>query len=60
MFGQSAFFLGSFVFCVLGFNACTWLQEHPDNIVEEVIEDVIQEETGMDVDLTPGSPEKKK
>lgn len=30
-----------------------------DNLAEEVIEDVIKEETGVDVDLTPDSPEKK-
>lgn len=30
-----------------------------DNIGEEVIEDIIKEETGIDVDLTPESPEKK-
>lgn len=31
----------------------------PDNPVEEVAEDVIEAETGMHVDLTPKSPEKK-
>ena len=30
-----------------------------DNIVEELAEDVIKEESGMDVDLSPESPEKK-
>lgn len=30
-----------------------------DNLAEEVIEDVIKEELGGDVDLTPESPEKK-
>lgn len=31
-----------------------------DNLMEEVMEDIIREETGQDVDLTPNSPEKKR
>ncbi len=31
----------------------------PDNEVEELCEDAIKKETGVDVDLTPGTPEKK-
>ena len=30
-----------------------------DNIVEEVAEKVIDSETGIDIDLSPSSPEKK-
>lgn len=30
-----------------------------DNVVEELAEKVIKEETGADVDLSPSSPEKK-
>lgn len=30
-----------------------------DNVVEEACEEVIKQETGADVDLTPESPEKK-
>jgi len=30
-----------------------------DNIVEEMVEKVIESQTGMDVDLTPFSKEKK-
>ena len=29
-----------------------------DNPIEELLEKVIEEETGVDVDLTPSSPEK--
>lgn len=29
-----------------------------DNVIEEAAEDFIEYETGADVDLTPGSPEK--
>jgi ribosomal protein L5 len=31
-----------------------------DNIIEEVAEDVIKEKVGVDVDLTPSTPEVKK
>ncbi len=31
-----------------------------DNVMEEVAEDVLKEEFGADVDLTPASPEVKK
>lgn len=30
-----------------------------DNPIEEAVEEVIKDETGADVDLTPDSPEKK-
>lgn len=30
----------------------------PDNIVEEIAEEIIEAKTGMDIDLSPGSPEK--
>ena len=34
------------------------LKDYPqDNIVEEKVEDLIQEETGLDIDLSPFSPE---
>ena len=29
----------------------------PDNIVEEFVEEVIEAKTGLDLDLSPGSPE---
>lgn len=29
-----------------------------DNPVEEACEEIIKEETGVDIDLTPGTPEK--
>lgn len=31
----------------------------PDNPVEEISEAVLRIETGLDLDLTPGTPEKK-
>lgn len=37
-----------------------WPKVKPDNYVEELIEQVIDDQTGIDIDLTPGSPEKKK
>lgn len=43
---------------------CTYMKERayeaisqPDNIVEEIVEEIIETQTGWDVDLTPNSPE---
>lgn len=30
-----------------------------DNFLEEKIEEIVKEKTGVDIDLTPASPEKK-
>lgn len=30
----------------------------PDNVVEEISEEIIQEETGLDIDLSPSTKEK--
>lgn len=39
--------------------SCELLKKYPqDNIVEEIAEDVIRVETGIDVDLSPFTPEK--
>lgn len=40
-----------------GFVSSKWLGD--DNPVEEFSEDVIKMETGVSIDLTPSSPEKK-
>ncbi len=37
-----------------------WPNYEDDNMTEEFIEQCIQEETGMDVDITPFSPEDHK
>ena len=42
---------------VLGI-ASGFLFKKDDNVVEEYCEEIVKEETGIDVDLTPGSPEK--
>ena len=37
-----------------------WAEEHglnEDNAVEEYVEDLVESQTGLDVDLTPYSPE---
>lgn len=36
-----------------------WPSYKDDNMVEEKIEDVIKDKTGIDADLTPNSPEQK-
>lgn len=35
------------------------LKLEDDNFAEELVEDVIQDQTGLDIDLSPSSPEKK-
>lgn len=44
--------------------SCSYVKEkaydvisQPDNFVEEFVEDVIEDQTGWDLDLTPFSPE---
>lgn len=45
--------------CMLG--SCSFLKNYPqDNIAEEIVEDVIEKETGINVDLSPLTPEKIK
>jgi hypothetical protein len=35
-----------------------WWKKYPhDNVIEEAAEEVIKSETGLDIDLTPSSPE---
>lgn len=31
----------------------------PDNVIEEIIEDHIEDETGLDIDLSPDTPDKE-
>lgn len=41
--------------------SCNSLKNYPqDNFVEEIVEDVIEEKTGLDIDLSPFTPEEKK
>ena len=40
--------------------ACSVLQDYPqDNVVEEIVEEIILAECGVDIDLSPFTPEKK-
>lgn len=49
-----------FLIPLVTFCSCEMLKKYPqDNIVEEIVEDVIRSETGIDVDLSPATPEKK-
>lgn len=49
------------VTCVL-YCSCHYINNRmgleDDNVIEEVVEDVIEKETGIDIDLTPESAEK--
>ncbi len=42
---------------ILGYTALMWKNYPHDNIIEEIVEEVIQQKTGLDIDLTPMSPE---
>lgn len=49
-------------FCVLcGMTSCQYLNKEfglqDDNFIEEEFEDLIQDEIGIQIDLTPDSPE---
>jgi hypothetical protein len=40
--------------------SCSHLQNYPsDNLIEEIVEEVIESQTGQEIDLSPFSPEKK-
>ena len=61
-----SFFVLGFCLCfiVLWFSSCTTIKSaikaYPnDNPIEELVEDVIELKTGIDIDLTPSSPESK-
>ena len=43
---------------IVGISSAYFLGD--DNPIEEIAEEVIQEETGVNIDLTPNSPEPKK
>lgn len=59
--GLKAVILFACVF-VVTFTACSQLNRYfgleDDNVIEESVEKVIQGYTGMDIDLTPATPEK--
>lgn len=47
-----------YYFIFLGMVSCSWFKNYPeDNLAEEIVEGAIKYETGIDVDLSPGSPE---
>lgn len=53
------------IFCVLFilvFGGCHYINEklgmEDDNEIEEIIEKIIEEKIGFDIDLTPNSPER--
>ena len=48
-----------FMSCVLGGYSYInrWMGLPDDNIIEEGVESAIKSKSGLDVDLTPGSPE---
>lgn len=51
-----------YAFVLLFLCSCTWWNSwYPaDNPIEEIGEQIIKQETGLDLDLSPNSPEKAK
>ncbi len=51
--------VGVVLVIALGFNLIAkWMDLKEDGVVEELIEEAIEAGTGVDIDLTPFSPEK--
>ncbi len=42
---------------IVGCNWKVWKNYPQDNIVEEIIEEVIESKTGLEIDLSPSTPE---
>lgn len=39
-------------------SGCTFIKHYPqDNFVEEIAEQIVQQETGLDLDFSPPTPE---
>ena len=50
--------LGGAIGILPWFTSCSILKKYPqDNVIEEFIEDAIEEEIGIDIDLSPSSRE---
>ena len=47
------------VSAIVGLSSVYIFKMKPDNVIEEKCEDVIEKQTGLNIDLTPGSPENK-
>ena len=49
------------IFLLLFLSSCMWHDGHyiSDNPIEEIGEGILQHETGIDLDFSPGTPEKK-
>ena len=60
-FSSSLFVLFILIVICLSLCSCSkiWTNYPSDNIVEEIVEDIIESKTGLDIDLSPGSPEGK-
>lgn len=48
-----------YIIILLILTSCEWLEKNypPDNAFEEISEDIIRSETGIDTDLSPSTPE---
>lgn len=53
----ACFILGISCASLYFLTSCARIPYPEDNLVEEILEEVIQEKTGLQIDLSPGSPE---
>ncbi len=43
----------------ISLNGCSLLKKYPqDNFLEEIAEQIVKQETGLDLDFSPATPEK--
>lgn len=47
-----------FVVALMTMVGCALFEKNPDSIPEEILEEVIEQQFHIDLDLSPGSPEK--
>lgn len=47
----------AFAIAIVGCNLKFWKNYNEDNIIEEMVEDIIEHRTGIDIDLSPQTPE---
>lgn len=56
---DSSVLLSLIVGAAMSIGVTSWLWLPEDNDIEEIAEEVIKNKTGIDIDLSPASPEKR-
>lgn len=54
------YIFGALTILAFSFWGCNFLKKYPqDNVVEEIVEEMIEQKTGLDLDFSPLTPESK-